>query len=79
LVAELSLSPKEFNQKFKKSPIKRCKREGYLRNVVVALGNSGAPAALEALESAADKNGPLIREHALWAIKKIINHTNTQV
>ena len=41
LIAELSLTPQEFNRKFKDSPVKRAKRKGYLRNVAVALGNSG--------------------------------------
>ncbi len=73
LVTEMALTPREFNQKYKSSPIMRSKRQGYLRNVAVALGNSGNPAALEALESAVNNNNePLIREHALWAINKII-------
>jgi epoxyqueuosine reductase len=73
LIAELALSPKEFNKKFNTSPIKRSKREGYLRNVAVALGNSGDPAALEGLENVVKNTEPLIREHALWAINTINN------
>jgi epoxyqueuosine reductase len=76
LIAELALTPKEFNQKFKNSPIIRSKRQGYLRNVAVALGNSGEPAAFQALESAAQKNESLIREHALWALNKIEQDTH---
>jgi len=81
LIAELTLSPQEFNRKFKDSPIRRAKRRGYLRNVAVALGNTLAQApeilktsgaqALAALEHATQDSEPLIREHATWAFKKI--------
>jgi epoxyqueuosine reductase len=36
LIAELSLTPEQFNRKFKGSPVKRAKRRGYLRNVAVS-------------------------------------------
>ncbi len=71
LVAELALTPQEFNRKFKDNPVLRSKRRGYLRNIAVALGNSGDPAALPALERAAQDNEPLIREHAVWALEQI--------
>ncbi len=71
LIEELSLTPETFNRKFKNSPVKRAKRRGYLRNVAVALGNSGDPAAIPALERALDDPEPLVREHAAWALKKL--------
>lgn len=71
LVAELALRPQEFNRKFKDNPVLRSKRRGYLRNVAVALGNSGDPAALPVLERAIQDNEPLIRQHAVWAWEQI--------
>ncbi len=71
LVAELALTPQEFNRKFKDTPVLRSKRRGYLRNVAVALGNAGEPVALPALERAAQDDEPLIREHAAWAMEQI--------
>jgi epoxyqueuosine reductase len=69
LIAELSLSPEEFNRKFKGSPIKRAKRRGYLRNIAVALGNSrdnsSAPSLAKLLEMEPE---PLVRSHAAWAL-----------
>jgi epoxyqueuosine reductase len=69
LIAELSLSPEEFNRKFTGSPVKRAKRQGYLRNVAVALGNSGhvsaVPPLIKVLETEPE---PLIRRHAAWAL-----------
>ena len=40
LAALVDLSPGEFARRFKGSPIRRAKRDGFVRNVVVALGNS---------------------------------------
>jgi epoxyqueuosine reductase len=71
LTTELSLTPQEFNKKFKNNPVKRAKRRGYLRNIAVALGNAGDPAAIPALEKALDDIEPLVRDHAQWALDRI--------
>jgi len=67
----LALDDDGFRALFKKSPIKRIKRRGFLRNVCVALGNVGTHADLDALERAARDPEPLIAEHAAWAIARI--------
>lgn len=67
----LSLTQEGFSTLFRKSPIKRIKRRGFLRNVCVGLGNIGTPDDLPALEIAATDPEPLIAEHALWAITRI--------
>ncbi len=67
----LSLSDEEFRQLFSKSPIKRSKRPRFLRNVCVALGNTGSNEDLPALKKASQDPEPLISEHALWAIEQI--------
>lgn len=71
LIAELALTSKEFIRKFKDNPVMRSKRRGYLRNVAVALGNSGDSAAIPALERAIHDIEPLVREHAVWALEQI--------
>ena len=71
LITELDLTPQEFNKKFKNNPVKRAKRRGYLRNVAVALGNAGDPAAIPALEKALNDIEPLVRDHARWALDRI--------
>ncbi|HLO17616.1 MAG TPA: tRNA epoxyqueuosine(34) reductase QueG, partial [Anaerolineales bacterium] len=71
LTDELNLTPQEFNQRFKRTPIKRAKRGGYLRNVAVALGNTGDMYALPVLQNALNDEEPMVREHAKWAIEKI--------
>ena len=69
----LSLTVDEFRTLFAKSPIKRIKRERFLRNVCVALGNTGTQDDLPALQTAAADPDPLISEHATWAIREIEN------
>ena len=71
LISDLTLSSGEFNQRFKKSPIKRTKRRGYLRNLSVAVGNKGDEKNIPFLEQAAQDEEPLIKSHAQWAIKNI--------
>ncbi|MBK9603578.1 MAG: tRNA epoxyqueuosine(34) reductase QueG [Anaerolineales bacterium] len=71
LTSDLLLTSVEFNQRFKKSPIKRAKRRGYLRNLAVAVGNNGNENDLPVLEQAAQDEEPMIREHAKWAVQKI--------
>ena len=62
-----------FSQRFQRSPIKRARRAGMLRNVCVALGNWADPAALPALALALDDPDPLGRGHAAWAMGKILH------
>ena len=72
MIPLLSLTDQDFRDKFRNSPIQRTKRRGFLRNVCVALGNSGDQAALPALRNAAANDPePLVREHAEWAIERL--------
>ena len=77
LTEELLISTQEFNQRFKRSPVKRAKRRGYLRNVAVALGNTGDMHALPVLNRALEDSEPMVCEHAKWAIEKIEQRVGT--
>ena len=76
LIQLLSLDDKGFKSRFKASPILRTKRRGLLRNVCVALGNTGNASVLPALEKASRDSEPLIAEHAHWAIGEINHRIN---
>jgi len=67
----LALDDEQFRVLFRGSPIKRIKRRGLLRNVCVALGNTGTPDDLPVLERAVADPEPLIAEHARWAMARI--------
>lgn len=71
LIELLQLDAAAFKARFAGTPMLRTKRRGLLRNVCVALGNTGDPSALLALERAANDPEPLIAEHARWAIEQI--------
>lgn len=71
LTEDLLLSSVEFNQRFKKSPVKRAKRRGYLRNLAVAVGNKGDENDVPILEITAQDEDLLVREHARWAVQKL--------
>lgn len=67
----LALDDEGFRAHFKGTPVLRTKRRGLLRNVCVALGNSGDREALPVLAQALRDSEPLIREHAEWAIRRL--------
>ncbi len=78
LADELAITTQEFNQRFKRSPVKRAKRRGYLRNVTVALGNTGDMHTLPVLQNVLNDQEPMVREHAKWAIKQINKRDNNK-
>ncbi len=71
LDALASLDDAGFRAMFRKSPIKRAKRRGLLRNVCVALGNSGDPSRRPVLERLLADEDPLVREHAQWGLDRL--------
>jgi len=76
LLELLALDDAGFKARFAGTPILRTKRRGLLRNVCVALGNTGDAAVLPALRKAAEDAEPLIAEHARWAIEQIFARGN---
>lgn len=66
------LDVEAFRARFRRSPIKRAKRGGMLRNVCVALGNWGEPVVQPALSTALYDPEAIARMHAAWALGEII-------
>ena len=79
LLSLIGMTQREFSRRFKGSPIKRAKRRGFLRNVLVAIGNWRARDAIPALKNALDDDEPLIRSHAAWALGQIGGETAKQI
>ena len=71
LLPLLELDEEAFRERFRNSPIKRAKRVGLQRNVCVALGNIGDPAAVPALANALVGPDAIVRLHAAWALGRI--------
>jgi epoxyqueuosine reductase len=65
----LALDEAAFRARYRRTAVWRAKRAGLLRNVAVALGNSGNPDAVPALAHAlAVDPSTLVRGHAAWAL-----------
>ncbi|MEI7732182.1 MAG: tRNA epoxyqueuosine(34) reductase QueG [Verrucomicrobiota bacterium] len=67
----LAMDDAAFKRTFAGTPMERAKRRGLLRNVCVALGNTGTHDALPQLEQHAHGGEPMIAEHAQWAMATI--------
>jgi epoxyqueuosine reductase len=74
LLAELAqLDDASFRARFSKSPIKRTGRDRFLRNVLIAIGNSGdVELAAKAKRLLADPS-PLVRGAAVWALSRLLS------
>jgi epoxyqueuosine reductase len=71
LVELAGLDATAFAERFRRSPVKRAKRRGLLRNVAVAIGNARDASKRPVLERLAKDEDPLVREHALWALERL--------
>ena len=72
LASELRLTTQAFNLKFRGTPLQRPRRRGYLRNVAIALGNTGERFAIPALATVLlSEPEPLVRAHAAWALGQL--------
>jgi epoxyqueuosine reductase len=68
----LRLDADGFAARFAGSAIRRAKRDGFVRNVAVALGNSHNPAAVSPLRDALEHDpSSLVRTHVAWALGEI--------
>jgi epoxyqueuosine reductase len=72
LLVELAgLDDAGFRARFSGSPVKRTGRGRFLRNVMVAVGNSGDPGLAGVAEAATRDADPMVRGHAVWALSRL--------
>jgi epoxyqueuosine reductase len=74
LAALARLDDAGFRALFSGSPIKRVGRARFLRNVLIAIGNSGEPALAAEAERAIEDADPLVRGAAIWALARLSPH-----
>jgi epoxyqueuosine reductase len=68
----LALDEATFTERFRGSPVRRAGRDGFLRNVCVALGNRHRVSSVGALVGTSRKDpSALVRGHAAWALGRI--------
>jgi epoxyqueuosine reductase len=61
-----------FRALFRKSPVKRIGRARFLRNVLIAIGNSGDAALAAAAKALLADEAPLVRGAAVWALSRLL-------
>lgn len=67
----LALTPERFAEVFRRTPIKRVKLAGLLRNACIVAGNSGDAGLIPRLVELARHDVPLVRAHAVWAVRRL--------
>ncbi|WP_287155979.1 tRNA epoxyqueuosine(34) reductase QueG [Euryhalocaulis sp.] len=73
LLSELAaLDDAAFREVFSKSPIKRIGRDRFVRNVMIAAGNSGDPDLIESARALLDDEAPVVRGAAVWALSRLL-------
>jgi epoxyqueuosine reductase len=72
-LAELArLDDTQFRKQFAKTSIKRTGRDRFVRNVLIAIGNSGDAALSVEAERLLDDTSPLVRGAAVWALGRLL-------
>jgi epoxyqueuosine reductase len=66
------LTDENFRLKFSKSPIKRIGRNRFVRNVLIAIGNSKSRDSLPFIKINLKDDSPIVRGAAVWAINQIL-------
>lgn len=68
----LELDDAAFRAFFSGSPIKRIGRDRFVRNVLIAAGNSGDAALADPVRALLDDPSPLVRGAAIWALARLV-------
>lgn len=74
LVDLVRLDDVQFRKFFSKTSIKRTGRDRFVRNVLIAIGNSGDATLASEAERLLDDASPLVRGAAVWALSKLLPH-----
>ena len=67
----LTLDDAAFREKFAGSPVKRIGRDRFIRNVLIAAGNSNEARLLPLVETLLVDPSPLVRGAAVWALSRL--------
>jgi epoxyqueuosine reductase len=73
----LVLDDDAFRKRFAGSPIKRIKRDRFLRNVLIAAGNSNNRELLPLITPLLTDASPLVRAMAVWALRQLASADET--
>lgn len=68
----LTLDDAEFRALFSGSPVKRIGRDRFVRNNLIAAGNSGDPSLVQACKALLSDTSPMVRAMAVWALSRLL-------
>jgi len=68
----LTLDDPQFRSFFSGSPVKRIGRDRFVRNALIAAGNSGDGALIQPCLNLAEDSSPVVRGMAVWALKRLM-------
>ena len=72
-LADLSrLDDAQFRMLFTKSPVKRIGRDRFMRNVLIAIGNSGDASLADDARRLLDDGNAIVRGAAVWALSRLL-------
>ena len=67
-----SLDEEAFRERFQKSPVKRTKWVGFMRNILIVMGNSGSHSYMAVVEKFINHSDTTLAETAQWALRKLV-------
>ena len=78
LIDFLAMDDPSFRSFFSGSPVKRIGRDRFLRNVLIAAGNSNDPELVPACERLLEDASPLVRGASVWALTQLTGRDHMQ-
>ena len=73
------LDDPQFRALFSKSPVKRTGRDRFIRNVLIAIGNSGDASLTGEAQRLLDDASPLVRGAAVWTLSRLLPRERFQM
>ncbi|WP_411819748.1 tRNA epoxyqueuosine(34) reductase QueG [Hyphococcus formosus] len=67
----VTLNDSQFRALFSGSPIKRTGRNRFIRNVLIAIGNSGDSSLIDQVQQCLPDESPIVRGAAIWALSQL--------
>ena len=74
----MNLTDEDFRKKFAKSSIKRIGRDRFLRNVLIAVGNSKEKKYKKDIEALLEDESSTVRAMAVWSLKQVIDSNHIE-
>jgi epoxyqueuosine reductase len=67
----LAMTPEQFRKRFEGTNVLRTKYRGFIRNCLVAAGNSNRSDLVDAVKQHLNSDDEMIKEHAIWALQNL--------